>query len=142
MAHGIKLNTEDIRHIAIFESLTGAITKDCIVEPDSVTFVVKEGGMGLAIGKSGANIEKVREVFGKRVELIEYSDNLEKFLKNIFYPARIKSVQVIERGGKKIASVKVEPRDRSKAIGKGGANIRRAKILVQRHYGIEDIVLT
>ena len=47
----VKLTTEGIRYIALFESLTRAVARDCYIddENDRVIFVVKKGDMGLGI---------------------------------------------------------------------------------------------
>ena len=49
----IKFSANEIRYIALFENMTGAMVKDCIIDDEhgKVTFVVKNGDMGLAIGK-------------------------------------------------------------------------------------------
>ena len=59
----IKFNANEIRFIALFESMTGAMVKDCILDDDNakVTFVVKNGDMGLAIGKGGSTVTKVKK---------------------------------------------------------------------------------
>ena len=52
----IKFSANEIRYIALFENMTGAMVKDCIIDDEhgKVTFVVKNGDMGLAIGKGGS----------------------------------------------------------------------------------------
>jgi len=58
MASGIKFTSLEMRFIALFQSITGATVKDCIVDSDlnRIIFVVKEGNIGMAIGKRGKNI--------------------------------------------------------------------------------------
>ncbi|MHC1580148.1 NusA-like transcription termination signal-binding factor [Methanopyrus sp.] len=139
-----KLETEQIRMIALFESLTGAHAIDCVIddEHDRVIFVVKEGQIGLAIGRRGQNVKRVQEQLGMEVEVVEYSDDPEKFIKNALFPARVKSVRVTERDNKKIAIVDVPESERGRAIGKGGRNIKKARILAERLHDIDDIVVT
>ena len=57
----IKFTANEIRYIALFENMTGAMVKDCIIDDEhgKVTFVVKNGDMGLAIGKGGSTVSKV-----------------------------------------------------------------------------------
>ena len=135
---GVKLSEESIRYLTLFESLTGASVKDCIVQDDKVIFVVKKGDMGLAIGKGGINVERAREIIGKKIELIEHSDNPEEFIANIFKPIKV-SVKIIEKGDKKIAIVSVNPQYKGLVIGKGGKNINKAKELAKRHHDIDNI---
>ena len=137
---GVKLSEESIRYLTLFESLTGASVKDCIVQDDKVIFVVKKGDMGLAIGKGGINVERAREIIGKKIELIEHSDNPEEFIANIFKPIKV-SVKIIEKGGKKIAIVSVNPQYKGLVIGKGGKNINKAKELARRHHSIDNIIV-
>jgi len=131
---GVKLGTEEIRYIGLFESLTGATVMDCIVEDEGrVVYVVKEGEVGLAVGKGGANIQRVRELIGKSVEVIEYSDNPASFVKNILRPAQVRSAHVSQRkGNKSVVMLDIPKKDRGLAIGKEGKNILRAKYLMKR----------
>ncbi|RLG56308.1 MAG: NusA-like transcription termination signal-binding factor [Candidatus Hydrothermarchaeota archaeon] len=139
----LKLNSEEIRHIALFESITGAITKDCIVDNNNnkVTFIVKKGDMGLAIGRRGANVQKIRQLLGKKIEVIEHSDDPKEFIRNLFRPLRVRDVTIVEKAGKKIARVDVDDRDRALAIGKGGKNIQKVKYLAKRHHKIDDVIV-
>ena len=127
----------------MFESLTGAIARDCYVddENDRVIFVVKKGDMGLAIGKNGNNINRVKKSIGKHIEIVEYSDEVDEFVANALQPVFVKKVQVIVKESRKLAYVEVMSKDRGIAIGKNGRNIQKAKVLAQRHYGLEDVII-
>ena len=139
----VKLTTEGIRYIALFESLTGAIARDCIVdeENDRIIFVVKNGDMGLAIGKNGNNINRVKKSIGKHIEIVEHSDDLNEFVANALQPVAVKKVQIVSKDYKRLAYVEVMSKDKGLAIGKNGRNIQKAKVLVQRHYGLEDVII-
>lgn len=141
---GVKLGTEEIRYIGLFESLTGATIMDCILEDDRgrVVYVVKEGEVGLAVGRNGVNIAKVRELIGKSVEVIEYSDDPASFVTNILRPAKVRSAHISQRkGNKNVVLVDVPKKDRGLAIGKSGRNIERAKYLMKRHHDIDDVMI-
>ncbi len=141
---GVKLGTEEIRYIGLFESLTGATVMDCILEDDKgrVVYVVKEGEVGLAVGRSGANIQRVRDLIGKSVEVIEYSEDPTSFVKNILRPAQIRSAHISQRkGDKNVVMLDVPKKDRGLAIGKNGRNIERAKYLMKRHHNIDDVMI-
>ncbi|MGZ4882840.1 MAG: NusA-like transcription termination signal-binding factor [Halobacteriota archaeon] len=139
----VKLTTEGIRYIALFESLTGAVARDSYVddENDRVIFVVKKGDMGLAIGKNGNNINRVKKSIGKHIEIVEYSDEVDEFVANALQPVFVKKVQVVVKENRKLAYVEVMSKDRGIAIGKNGRNIQKAKVLAQRHYGVEDVII-
>ena len=139
----VKLTTEGIRYIALFESLTRAVARDCYIddENDRVIFVVKKGDMGLAIGKNGNNINRVKRSIGKHIEIVEFSDDVDEFIANALQPVSVKKVQVVTKESKKLAYVEVTSKDRGIAIGKNGRNINKAKVLAHRHYGLEDVII-
>lgn len=137
----IKLTTEGLRYLSLFESLTGAMARDCIIEDDRIMFVVKPGDMGMAIGKNGANIDRVRKTLDKQVEVIEFNEDAKKFIKNLFQPATIKKVSIQSRGNKRLAYVEVTNRDKGLAIGKNGRNINKVKMLAQRHHSLDDVII-
>lgn len=138
---GVKLGTEEIKYINLFENMTGASVKDCILQ-EKVFFVVKQGQMGLAIGRKGANIQRLTETIGKPIEIIEYSDDPETFVRNILRPASIRNVTIITRPDNKVvATLDVLRRDKGLAIGPKGKNIERAKTLMERHHNVGDIVI-
>jgi len=137
---GVRLTSESIRYLTLFEGLTGASVKDCMIQDDKVIFVVKKGDMGVAIGKGGMNVEKMKELIGKRIEIVEHSEDPVEFIKNLFKPIRI-NVKLIEVKGKKVAQIYVNPQYKGLLIGKGGKNINKAKELARRHHEIEDIII-
>ncbi len=137
----MRLTTTEIRYMSLFESVTGALARDCIVDGDTVVFVVKEGNMGLAIGKNGRNVKRLEQILGKRVELVEYAPDLKQFLKNVFYPANVLNVNVVERNGKKIAYVVIDSKDRRLLSKRINNKIRLARMLAERHFGIDKVVV-
>jgi N utilization substance protein A len=139
----VKLTTEGIRYIALFESLTRAVARDCYIddENDRVIFVVKKGDMGLAIGKNGININRVKRSIGKHIEIVEFSGDVDEFIANALQPVSVKNVHIVTKESKKLAYVEVMSKDRGIAIGKNGKNIQKAKVLAQRHYGLEDVII-
>ena len=140
----IKFNANEIRFIALFESMTGAMVKDCILDDENskVTFVVKNGDMGLAIGKGGSTVTKVKKAVGRGVEIIEHNEDPAQFIKNVLSPAELKSIKIVEKNNdEKIAIVNTDSSNKRIAIGKNGINIERAKLLANRLYNIENIIL-
>ena len=136
----IKFSANEIRFIALFENMTGAMVKDCIIDDENskVTFVVKNGNMGLAIGKGGNTVSKV----GRGVEIIELSDDSDEFIRNLLSPAELESVKITKnKKGEKIAIVTTDNTNKRIAIGKSGINIERAKLLADRQHEISNIIL-
>lgn len=138
------MDTEGIRYIGIFESITGAGVKDCVVnsEANKVILVVKKGDMGLAIGKGGSNITKVKDMIRKDIEVVEHSTDAKEFIENLFRPAEIKSVELLtDDNGKSCAYVAVLTKQKGIAIGKNGERIKKVKLLVKKNLSIDDVVI-
>jgi N utilization substance protein A len=96
--------------------------------------------MGRAIGKQGTSIKKAAEDLGKKIEVVEFSNEAEEFIKNCFLPARVISVDITENDeGEFIALVDVAEEDRGIAIGKGGKNIFKANKLAERQHDIVNV---
>ena len=137
----IRLTTESIQYIALFENMTKAKILDCILEEERLVYVVKQGDMGFAIGKNGENINRVKKVLDKLIELIEYSDDPLIFLKNAFGPVSLNSVNIIIKNDKRLAYAEVPNKEKGLAIGRNGKNIEKVKMLARRHHNIEDVIL-
>jgi N utilization substance protein A len=111
-------------------------------ENGKLTFLVKNGDMGLAIGKRGSTVSKVQKTVDKGVEVIEHSDDQVEFLSNLMAPAKLRSIRVLQReNGEKIATIEADSRNKRTAIGKGGQNIERARVLAKRQHNISNIVI-
>ena len=109
----IKFNAHEIRFIALFESMTGAMVKDCI-----------------------------KKAVGRGVEIIEHNDDPAQFIRNILSPAELKSIKIVEKSNdEKIAIVNTDSSNKRIAIGKNGINIERAKLLAKRQHDINNIIL-
>ena len=133
-----------MRLISQFESLTGAGSRDCIVDNrnERIIFVINPGDMGLAIGKSGSSIKKASDVMGKRIEVVEYSADPGQFLRNCFLPAQVTDIDFdTDEEDQQVALIEVRDEDRGLAIGKAGKNIFKAKVLAQRQHDIADVQL-
>ena len=111
--------------------------------------------VGACVGMKGSRIHGiVRELGNENIDVINYTKNEQLFISRALSPAKIVSMEIEmyeeEKNGKKgRVNVFLKPEEVSKAIGKGGVNIRLASELtgydidVQRE-GIEeeDVELT
>lgn len=140
----VKFSTSEIRYIALFESMTGAMVKDLLVDEENgkLTFLVKKGDMGLAIGKRGSTVTKVQKTVDKGVEVIEHSDDPVEFITNLMAPAKVRSIRILQKeNGEKIATIEADSRNKRTAIGKAGQNIERARLLAKRQHNINNIII-
>lgn len=90
--------------------------------------------MGLAIGRKGNNIRKMQRVLGKRIEMVEYSPEIETFTRNAFKPANVLGVG---KGDDGRLTVYISKNDLGIAIGKGGCTIEKARLLLSRYFDTE-----
>ena len=142
---GIMFTSTEMRYIALFESITGASVKDCVIneEQGSIIFVVTKGQIGIAIGKGGRNIHTLERMTGRKHEIIEYADNPTEFIKNALKPANVREIRITEKtDGKTIAVVSVNPKDKGIAIGKNGKNAERLRFLAKRYFQLENVLIT
>lgn len=85
--------------------------------------------VGACVGMKGIRIHAVvRELQNENIDVINFSDDTVEFIKRALQPAKVLKVEMSEDG--KRASVLVPADEVSKAIGKGGVNIRLASKLV------------
>jgi N utilization substance protein A len=131
----VKLSTENIRTIALFEKVTKVHAKDCIITENSVYFLVNKEKMGQAIGKNGANIKSLRRISGRNIKIFAYSPDLEKFIRNI-----IPNIKNLEISNKNI-TLSVPHEDKLTVIGKSGENINIIRDMLKRHFGVENLKL-
>jgi len=140
----IRLSDEEMRYIALFESITGATAKDCVIDDDTnrIIFVIKKGDMGMAIGKNGVNIKRATKLIGRPVEVVEAGDSPEELIKNALFPAKVHAVKISkDTSGRLVAHVAVDPKDKGLAIGRDGLKIRRARILAKRYFDIVNVII-
>ena len=144
MSSSRKMSVEELRYVSILEGLTGALAIDCLWDPDDnrITFVIKERDAKRVIGKGGTTIRSIKKKKQKNIDVIKYSKIPEVFVRNTLHPAKIKNVEIVQMGKKKIAYVKVASfEDKRIAIGRNGKVLKRARLLCQRHFGIDNIII-
>jgi N utilization substance protein A len=85
--------------------------------------------VGACVGVKGTRIHGiVRELRNENIDVINYTNNLQLFISRSLSPAMISHVKINEE--RKRAEVFLDPEEVSKAIGKGGLNIKLASRLV------------
>ena len=142
MPQTIKLTTDQMRLISLFQNVTGATARDCIEDEkqDRVIFVVNSGKMGLAIGKGGSHIRTLQNIVKKNVEIVEYSDDPKEFLKNILNSKLVSEVKLNKRAdGTMQAIVLVDPRKKGIVVGREGRNAEKARLLAKRYFEITNV---
>lgn len=98
----------------------GSRTKLAVISEDSHIDPV-----GSLVGQRGVRVSTVTsELGGERIDIIEWNENEELFVKDALSPAEVVSVELDEKEHK--ATVTVNEDQQSLAIGRGGQNVRLA----------------
>lgn len=135
----IVFDEQTIKYVALFQDLTRTTVVDCVDAGDKLIFVVKEGDIGKAIGKKGENVAKLKRLMNKDIHVVEYSDQPDKFVANVFRNFDVRGVQIEQRGDIVHATVTVESTKKGRAIGKDGRNLRVSRDLIARHHPIQSV---
>jgi len=144
MTQSIKLSTDQMRLISLFQNVTKATARDCLDDEkqDRIIFVVNEGKMGLAIGKGGSNIKSLQNILKRNVELVEHFDDPIKFLKNILNPKFVKEVKIdIKADGSSHAIVIVDHGKKGIVVGREGRNAEKARLFAKRYFNISNVLI-
>ena len=145
MTEKIKLTSDELRLMSLFQSITSVTARDCVVDDkmDRVIFIVNKGQMGLAIGKGGMTIRQLQNVVAKKVELVEYSEDASDFVRNILNPQMVNDVKITQRtDGSKQVVVLVDAKRKGVVVGKEGRNAEKARLLAKRLFQISNVLIT
>jgi len=148
----IKIDRESMELISLFNNISGAIIKDCLIfknqeyNSDVIIFLVKEEDVGKAIGKAGEHVKDLKAKLNKKIDVIAFSENLDHFIQNILQTTKnsivVQDIEIKEsRNLKKTVIITVRPQDRGKAIGKDGSMIKKIKEIVLRYFDVDNVII-
>ncbi len=145
----LDLSMETIGLINEAEKRLRARIKDAVDEGDRIVFITEKGHLGQALGKEAKNLEMMRQLLKKDVKFVEWDDDKQIFVRNLFKPFDVASIRMETQsmedaeGGEPTvrirAIVEVEAKDKGKAIGKGGRNISSIRHIAKRHHEIDEV---
>jgi len=137
----IRFDAQTLRYISIFEAATNAQVKDCIERDNLVVFVVYPRNLRKALENNGTKIQTVRNLIKKNVMVVEYSPDILVFVKNVFHRFKVRNIKIENQDGQFNITVFVDPKDKARAIGKDGRNLKLAKEIIGRHFPLRNLVV-
>ena len=135
----ITIDDYSIRTMAFFKEKTNVSPLNCIVNKNSIIFLVDKGLVRKAIGHSASNVKYLRTQFKKDIKIFERGKNLDETISNFIYPIKLNSSKIHRRV---LALLLVNPTDRRRLLGNGQSTLKQLKEVINiYHQNIRDIKL-
>jgi len=136
MSQKITFNTEMLKFMSLFETLTHAKLKDCFFDREKLVFLVEQGEMGKALGRNKANIMKLEKMLNRKIKIVEFSPNRLQFITNYLAPLRITD---IKEEGDLIIITGADTKTKGLIIGIKARNLRNLEKIVSKYFKIDEI---
>lgn len=144
MMPSIKINSEQMRLMSLFQRVTKSTARDCVEDEhnDRIIFVVGSGKMGLAIGKGGMHVKSLQNQIKRNVEMVEFNKKPEIFIKNLLNNKLVSEVKIVKGSdGTMQARVTVDPGKKGIVVGRDGRNAEKARLLAKRYFDIGAVMI-
>ncbi len=135
----LAFDNETLGYLRLFEERTGARVKDCFEAEEKLVFLVQPGDVHKAVGPGGVLVDRLKGMLKKEIQVVEFSDEPETLVRNIFYWYSPKKVDLGPKGAGRHATVTVDPAWKARAIGKAGKNLKIARAILVRHTDIHSV---
>ncbi|MBI2545328.1 MAG: NusA-like transcription termination signal-binding factor [Candidatus Aenigmarchaeota archaeon] len=135
----VTFDTDTIQLINLFENVTKAHVKDCFVNDDNIVYFIVKGSVGKAVGKNGASIKSTERMIRKGVRVVQFSENLETYAKNLIPQAT--KIATRNENGKIFLDVWIDRNTKPIIIGRDGKNLKVLKELLQRSHDVFDVII-
>src|SRR3989338_1210366 len=133
----IQYDMQSIGLINLFEKSTGAKVKDFFIEDETLVFVVHHKELRKALEKGGEKIKRFSFSAKKRVRVIEFNENIEKFVMNLLYPLRPETE--LKEG---ILFIKgKDAKEKGQIYGREKTNLKRIQGIIHKYFKVEVKVI-
>ncbi|MFP3161696.1 MAG: NusA-like transcription termination signal-binding factor [Acidilobus sp.] len=138
-----RISLEELRYISLLQDLTGAMVYRALEDGNDnrIIYLVDKNDVGKAIGRDGRNVKMLSKMLNKNIEIVEYADDIDNMVRNLLPGVTVLKVEVTERDGLKTVYVKVKDDEKGKAIGRDGRNVKRARLVLNRLFNVDRVVI-
>jgi N utilization substance protein A len=115
----------------LFENITHARLKDCIVEEERIIFIVSPGDLMKSLGRNAEHVKRLAEKLKKKIKVVEFNSELFGFIKNFIHPLKVdamheeEGIVVLESSDSKVKGL---------LIGRAAHNLRKLEEYVKRYF--------
>lgn len=138
----VELTEKGLSYFTQFERVTRVMPSDYLETANGLLFLVDLPSLGKAIGKKGANVKRLSEMFRKKVVVIGDSGDPEIFVRNFFNNVGIANLEIVDIMGERNIILTVDENDRGIAIGRAGERIKAAKELLKKKFKATIVLRT
>jgi N utilization substance protein A len=126
------LDVQTLQWISLFEKITRARVRDCFMLQDKLTFIVEKGDLHKALGKEKKTLRKLEGLYKKRIKIIQYDEDVERFICNVLSPLKVVKMEMNDEGIVTITG----PDEKTKGlmIGAQAKNLRSYEAVVHKYY--------
>ncbi|MBI4739388.1 NusA-like transcription termination signal-binding factor [Candidatus Woesearchaeota archaeon] len=137
----IVYDTNAMQAMALFENITRAKVKDYFDDPvqGRLVFIVLPGELWKALGKGSSNVKRLEQAFKKKIKIVEFSDDVLKFISNMAHPLKVKSVTRDSADQEIIVIDGGDVQTRGLLIGRNAKNLRNLEVNVRRFFDVKEI---
>ena len=118
--------------------MTGAAVKDVFEDENGLTVIVEEGNVKRALGYENKNVRKIQYLLKKDIRIVGFSTDPEKFINNLLYPIKAKSVEINDKVMQIAAQ---DAKSKGMMFGRSRENLKRIKTLVTKYFDVTDVMI-
>ncbi len=126
-----------IRYINLLDKFSKVQTRKCFIYNNTIFFAVEKKQVSKAIGLAAINIREIQTKTGKKVRIIGEAEgikDLKRFISDIVYPTKIKSVELEEKCARITAG---NNQNKAALIGRDKRRYDELKKIIQDFFGYD-----
>lgn len=129
----IQYDMQTIGLINHFEKTTGAKVKDCFTDDEGLVFVVYPKELRKALEHGGEKVRKLGFILKKRIKVIEFNEEIQKFVQNLLYPIRAET----ELQNNVLLIKGRDAKEKGQIFGRERTNLKKMQNIVNKYFSIE-----